>query len=97
MINADMKHHDYYLYGEQDMYGQPTLSDEVIGSVKMAIYSSNKSVTGDVNYVGGDYIGLTNDPNINDKYVIQYGNERLKVKYIVYAPRHMTQVFMSRM
>ena len=97
MINANMKQHDYYLYGENDSYGQPTLSEEVVGSVKMAIHSSNKSVTGDVNYTGGNYIGLTNDPDINDKYVIKYGDERLKVKYIVAVPRHMTQVFMSRM
>ena len=97
MINANMKWHDYYLYNGQDGYGQPTLSDEIIGSVKMSIHSSSKSITGDVNYTGGDYIGLTNDPNIDDKYVIQYGDERLKVKYTVSVPKHMTQVFMSRM
>lgn len=97
MIATDMKEYNYYLYGEPDAYGQPTLSNEVQGSVKMAIYSSNKSITGDVNYTGGDYIGLTHNKNIDDKYVIQYGEERLKVKYTISVPRHMTQVFMSRM
>lgn len=97
MINANMKQYDYYTYDGQNSYGQPTLSEEVIGVVKMAIFSSNKSITGDVNYTGGDYIGLTNDPDINDKYVIQYGEERLKVKYTISVPRHMRQIFMSRM
>lgn len=94
MINADMRLYDYYLYEGEDGYGQPALSEDVKGSVKMAIYNSNKSVTGDIEYSGGDYIGLTNDKGISDKYVIQYGDIRLKVLYTVSCPKHLTQVMM---
>lgn len=82
MINADMRFYNYYTYGEADSYGQPQLSEDVKGSVKMAIYDSSKSVQDNVNYLNANYIGLTHDTNINDTYVIQYGNLKLKVLYV---------------
>ena len=95
MINVDMKEYNFYLYGDKNAYGQPTLSEETQGVVKMAIYSSNKSLTGSVDYTGGDYVGLTRNNEITDKYVIQYGDVKLKVLYTIVCPRHLTQVMMS--
>ena len=95
MINADMREYDFYLYSEPNSYGQSVLSEDVQGTVKMAIYNSNKSLTGGVDYTGGHYVGLTHDKGISDKYVIQYGDIRLKVLYTVSVPKHLTQVMMA--
>ena len=93
-----MKKYDYFLYGDKDSYGQAQLSEEVKGQVKMAVYVSNKNVQDNINYQNANYIGLTNDRDVDDKYVIQFGGERLKVLYIVDAgSKHYRQVFMSRM
>lgn len=96
MIISGMKEYGYYLYGEENEYGQPTLSEEINGTVKMSIYTSNKSVQDNINYENANYIGFTY-ADIDDKYVIQYGDEKLKVLYIVAAPRLMKQVFMGKM
>lgn len=88
MINADMRLYNYFTYGDLDEYGQPTLKKDesgqpvVQGSVKMAIYLSSQSVQDNINYLNCQYVGITNDKNINDTYVISYGNERLKVLYV---------------
>lgn len=81
MINADMRNYDYLLYSGMDAYGQPTLSDEVKGSIKMTINIAAQSVQDNVLYKDCSYIGLTH-ANVDDTYVIKYGNERLKVLYI---------------
>ena len=92
-----MKIYDYFVYGDKDAYGQPQLSEDVKGQVKMAVYVSSKSVQDNINYQNANYVGLTNDRNIDDSCVIQYGTERLKVLYTVDAgARHYMQVFMSR-
>lgn len=97
-MQQNMKKYDYFLYGEDDAYGEAQLSEEVNGQVTMAIYVSNKSVQDNINYQNANYVGLTNDRSIDDNYVIQYGDERLKVLYIVDAgAKHYRQVFMSRM
>ena len=96
-MEQNMKIYDYFVYGENDAYGQPQLSEDVKGQVKMAVYVSNKSVQDNINYQNANYVGLTNDRNIDDSYVIQYGEERLKVLYTVDAgARHYMQVFMSK-
>lgn len=96
MINADMRDYNYYLYENKNAYGQETLSKDIKGTVKMVIHTSNKSITGEVEYSGGDYIGLTRDKEISDKYVIQYGDDKLKVLYTVSCPKHLTQVMMRK-
>lgn len=88
-----MRNYDYYLYGEDDGYGQPTLSEEVQGTIKMAINVTSQSVQDNINYKDSQYMGLT-QANIDDTYVIQYGNERLKVLYVNPRGRYK-QVFMS--
>lgn len=96
MINADMKEYGFYLYGEENEYGQATLSEEINGTVKMSVYTSNKSVQDNINYQNANYIGFTYG-EVKDNYVIQYGDLKLKVLYVIQAPRLMKQVFMEKM
>lgn len=96
MINVDMRDYNYYLYGANNAYGQPQLSAEARGTVKMAIYTVSQSIQDNILYQDCSYIGLTNDAEIDDKYVIQYDKERLKVLYV--QPRgRFKQAFLARM
>jgi hypothetical protein len=82
MINADMRLYDFFTYGGSDDYGQPALSLEAQGQIKMAVYTSSQSVQDNVNYSGAQYVALTQDKGINDSYVIEYEGQRLKVLYV---------------
>jgi len=95
MIVADMRTYDYFTYGDNDGYGQPTLSETVQGSVKMAINTTSQSVQDNINYKDASYIGLTL-ASVDDTYVIQYGDEKLKVLYVQPKGR-FKQVFMGEM
>jgi hypothetical protein len=84
MINVDMRLYDYFTLGEPNAYGQPQLPKEdaePVGKIKMAIYTSSQSIQENINYKDCSYIGLTT-ALLDDKYIIQYGNERLKVLYV---------------
>ena len=94
MINADMRLYDYFLYEGKDAYGTPVLSDEPRGQVKMAINITSQTVQENINYSGASYIGLTHSL-LDDSYVIQYGDEKLKVLYVNPKGR-MKQVFLSK-
>lgn len=96
MINVDMRNYDYYLYGDDNGYGMPSLSNEVQGQIKMAINITSQSIQENVNYKGAQYLGLTHDANINDKMVIAYGDDKLKVLYINPKGRYK-QVFLGAM
>ena len=93
MISTDMRQYDYLLYGEEDAYGTPTLSNEIKGTIKLAIYTNSIAVTDSVKYSEGDYVALTRSP-IADNYVIIYGEKRLKVLYVI-PTRTYTQVFLK--
>lgn len=99
MINSRMRDYDYYLLGDDNGYGQHTLirddNAEPIkqGSVKLSISTITKTVSDDIRYSDSSYIGLTQD-SIKDTYVIQYGEELLKVQYVIPDGRY-TQVFMG--
>ena len=93
MINADMRLYDYFTLGNKDEYGQPTLSDTPVGQIKMSINITSQNVQDNINYVNAQYIGLTN-ANVDDTYIIQYGDRRLKVLYVNPKGR-MKQVFMN--
>lgn len=95
MINADMRFYDYYILNGKDAYGQPAMSNQPDGQIKIAINISSQSVQDNINYQGSQYVGLTHAP-VNDTYVIQYGTEKLKVLYVNPKGR-LTQVFMARM
>ena len=96
MIYADMRYYDYLTFGAENDYGQPKLDDEPRGQVKMAIYTVSQSTQDNVLYQNATYIGLTNDAEIDDKYVILNDEERLKVLYVQPRGRYK-QVFMARM
>lgn len=81
MINTNIRSYNYFTYDNDDVYAQPTLSEEVKGVVKMAIYTTSQYVQDNINYSGASYIGFTHN-NVDDKMVIQYGDKKLKVLYV---------------
>jgi hypothetical protein len=93
MINADMRLYNYFTLGEQDEYGQQVISNEPVGQVKMAINISSQAVQDNINYIGATYVGLTH-AKVDDTFVIEYGEERLKVLYVNNKGR-LNQVFMA--
>lgn len=82
MINCDMRYYDFYTIGDNNDYGQSVVADDVKGSVKLAIYNTSQQIQDNILYKNASYLGLTADAAINDRYVIQYGNEKLKVLYV---------------
>ena len=96
MINTDMHLYDYYTFGNDDGYGQPQLSTEPEGQIKMAINITSQSIQDNILYKDCSYIGLTQDANIDDTYVISYDNGKLKVLYINPKGRYK-QVFLGEM
>lgn len=88
-----MRHYDYFTYGDNNAYGQPQLTTEVQGSIKMAIYTTNQSTTDNIKYKNATYIGLTKAA-VNDSYVIQYEGVKLKVLYIQPRGRYK-QVYLA--
>lgn len=101
MINSDMTNYNYYLLGAENSYGQAALiKDEngepiIQGQILMSINSITQSIYDSVRYSEFTYLGLTQNKAINDTYIIQYGAEKLKVKYVVSKGRY-TQVFMGK-
>ena len=96
MITTEMRQYDYFTFGADDKYGQPMISKEPVGQIKMAIYITSQSIQDNVLFEDSSYIGLTADKNINSTYIIQYGEERLKVLYVNPKGRYK-QVYMARM
>lgn len=95
MIATNMTTYNYFTLGDNNGYGQPTISQEPQGTVKMAIYLSSQSAQDNINYLDCNYVGLTMDKSVNDKMVIQYGDEKLKVLYVNTAGR-FAQVFLKK-
>lgn len=95
MISAEMKEYTFSTLGELDEYGQPQTTDNV-GSIKMAIYLYTQNVTDSIKYKDCSYIGFTNDKTIADNYIVNYGNEKLKVLYVNPVGR-FRQVYMKEM
>lgn len=95
MINANMRHYNYFTFGGDNGYGSPQLSKDVKGSVKMAISITSQSIQDNIKYKGATYMGLTHD-YVDDTFVISYGSEKLKVLYVNPEGRY-NQVFMCEM
>lgn len=95
MINANMRHYNYFTFGGDNGYGSPQLSNDVKGSVKMAISITSQSIQDNIKYKGATYVGLTHD-NVDDTFVISYRGEKLKVLYVNPEGRY-NQVFMCEM
>ena len=96
MITTEMRQYNYFTFGAYDEYGQPMISKEPIGQIKMAIYITSQSIQDNVLFEDSAYMGLTNDTEVNSNYVIKYGEERLKVLYVNPKGRYK-QVFMAGM
>lgn len=94
MINTNMRIYNYFTFGEENGYGQPTLSQDVKGQIKLSIDLTSQSAQDNINYKDAEYVGLTH-ANVDDTYVIEYGEERLKVLYVNPKGR-LKQVFLKR-
>ena len=97
MINADMRHYNYFTIGEPNAYGQlqmPAPDAEPVGTIKMAINTTSQSIQDNIKYKDASYIGLTQDADVKDTYIIQVENERLKVLYVQPKGRYK-QVYMK--
>lgn len=81
MINTEMRYYLYSTFGDLNEYGTPTISDNPVGEIKMAIHLLTKNVSDNVLYEGATYIGLTK-ANVKDTYIIHYGEQKLKVLYV---------------
>ena len=95
MINGTMRSYNYFTFGDNNGYGSPQLSEDIKGTIKMSINTTSQSVQDNIKYKGATYIGLTTG-TVDDSFVIQFGNERLKVLYVNPVGR-FKQVFMSEM
>ena len=89
-----MRLYNYFTLGTENEYGQQTISNEPVGQVRMAINISSQVVQDNINYTGATYVGLTH-AKVDDTYVIEYGEERLKVLYVNNKGR-LNQVFMAQ-
>lgn len=95
MINANFRTYNYFTFGELDEYGQPKLSEDIKGSVKMAISTTSQNIQDNVLYQNATYMGLTHDKSINDTFVIDYNGTKLKVLYVS-AQGRLRAVFMAK-
>ena len=95
MLNNNMRLYDYYTFGERNAYGVETISSDVKGQVKLSIYTTSQSIQDNIRYKDASYIALTH-ADIDDSYVIQYGNEKLKVLYVNEQGRYK-QVFLKNL
>ena len=99
MIMANMRLYDYWMITVNEEYAQeilPDTSGTPTGKVKLSIYPTTTGTQDNILYANCAFMGLTFDAEINDKYIIQYGKERLKVMYIQPIGRYK-QVFMKRL
>ena len=96
MINTQARLYNYAKLSEQlDSYGQPIKTEEA-GTIKMTINFGSEALQEHPLYSGAQYVGLTLDKNVDATYIIQYGEEKLKVLYTNTKGRY-TQVYMARM
>lgn len=96
MINTDFRLCNYFTFGEDDGYGMPQLSTEPKGQIKIAINISSQGTQDNILFKDCTYVGLTQDANVNDAYVIEYEGNKLKVLYINPKGRYK-QVFLKEM
>ncbi len=95
MINIELKSYNFYTLGDIDTYGQPQVSATPTGSIVMAIFPITHSIGDNVIYSNATYMGLTREL-IDDKYIVDYRGERLKVLYVQPMGR-FKQIYMAKM
>lgn len=99
MINADFRNYNYFTLGDSNAYGQsqiPSKDATPTGFLKMAIYTTSQATQDNIRYKDAAYIGLTQDANVDDTYIIEFEDERLKVLYVQPRGRYK-QVFMKNL
>ena len=94
MINTNMRTYNYSTLGAVDAYGQPTINETPVGTIKMSITLLNQATQDNALYNGATYVGLTMQ-EVNDTFVINYGTEKLKVLYVNPYGRY-NQVFLCQ-
>lgn len=62
----------------------------------MAIYTQTTNIIDSVRYKDATYMGLTTSPLLDESAVIEYGEEKLKVLYIVPDGRYK-QVYLKNL
>ncbi len=90
------RRYNYFTLGAENEYGQHTLPAEdavPTGTIMMQINLTSQAVQDNINYKNAQYMGLTH-AKVDDTYIIQYGEERLKVLYVNDMGR-LNQVFMA--
>lgn len=98
MIINKMCPYDYVKVRVNETLGQeiiPPSNTAPEGQVKLSIFPSSTGTQENILYANCAYVGFTFNYEIDDKYVIQYGKERLKVMYRQPYGR-MIQVFLQR-
>lgn len=98
MIAGNMRIYDYWLVTVNEEYGQEIIPDaaaEPTGKVKLSIYPTSTGTQDNILYANCSYVGLTYDAGINDKYIINYDGQRLKVMYKQPIGRYK-QVFLKK-
>lgn len=95
MINAKMRAYDYYLYNEKNTHGQTVLNKELQGKIKISINTFSQNVQNNILYQNAQFMGITHDKNIDDKYAIKFGDILLKVLYVNDIGRYKI-VFMAK-
>ena len=96
MINTDMRLYSFSTLGSVDAYGQPQANPEAEGNILMAINIISQAIVDNVNYKEATYIGLTMDSLVNDTYIINYDDCKLKVLYVNPKGRYK-QVFLAEL
>ena len=96
MINCDLRTYNYFTLGENNEYGVPTISEEAQGTIKIAINISSQTIQQNINYLNCQYMGITQHANVDDTYIIEYGEERLKVLYVNDRGRYK-QVYLEKL
>lgn len=81
MIATDMRIYNYFTLGEKDEYGQRTIPTTPSGTIKMALNITSQNIQDNILYKNCSYVGITH-ANVDDTYIIENGNERLKVLYV---------------
>lgn len=98
MINTKYCVYNFFTLGPSDAYGQQTISQQPTGQIKAAIFTRSQSAQDNILYQDAQYLALTHDTKVDDTYIIEYGQERLKVLYVAEtAQNRPRQIFLSRM
>ena len=95
MINTQMRLYPYFLYEEEDEYGQANPSLAAKGKIKMSINLINQTTVDNINYKDATYLGITMKP-IDDTYLIDFKGIKLKVLYVNNIGKY-NQVYMAEL